>query len=88
MISWSKRRRRSVHEDWIWHVATPFVAYGAVLIASAVIMRHTESALFVIAPAALLLMFVGIHNAWDAATWMAIARHEGSEPETPPRADA
>jgi hypothetical protein len=28
--------------------------------------------LYVVGASALLLLYVGIHNAWDAATWMAV----------------
>jgi hypothetical protein len=44
----------------------------ALLIAAVSLPRHPESALFVIAAASLLLLFVGIHNAWDSATYIAI----------------
>jgi hypothetical protein len=34
-------------------------------------LRHT-SALFAIAAIALLLLFLGIHNAWDSVTYIAV----------------
>ncbi len=60
---------RPEFEDWLFHVVLPFIAY-AILAASAFgIMLHTQIALFAIGAAAMLLLFIGIHNAWDAITY-------------------
>ena len=67
------RRQQSydpVLSDWIWHIGLPFVAYGAILVAAIVLARRPETALYAVAGSALLLLFIGIHNAWDAAVWM------------------
>jgi hypothetical protein len=56
-------------EDRIFHVILPFTAY-AVLVASAVLaVSHLEAALFGVALASLILLFDGIHNAWDAVAF-------------------
>jgi hypothetical protein len=56
-------------EDRLFHVLLPFAAYG-ILAASAFTARsHERGALFAVAAAALLLLFIGIHNAWDAVTY-------------------
>ena len=56
-------------EDWLFHLILPFVAY-AVLTASAFALgEYFRWALFAVAGTAMLLLFVGIHNAWDAATY-------------------
>ena len=83
------RARRSpnykpVLEDWIWHVITPFLSYGALAIASLCLPTHTTPSLFLIAAAALLLLFTGIHNAWDAVIYLALARRAKLNQETPP----
>ena len=60
---------RPVFEDWLFHVLLPFAAY-ATLAGSAYAARSQERpALFVVGAATLLLLFVGIHNAWDAVTY-------------------
>jgi hypothetical protein len=60
---------RPVCEDWLFHVVLPFAAY-AVLVGSAyVALSHARPALFLVGAAVLLLLFIGIHNAWDAATY-------------------
>jgi hypothetical protein len=56
-------------EDWLFHSILPFTAY-AVLAASAYSIHvHTYWPMFGVGAAALLLLFVGIHNAWDTATY-------------------
>jgi len=60
-----------VLEDWIWHVALPFVAYLAIVVAGVQLLGNSVSATFVIAAAAALLVFIGIHNAWDSVTYLA-----------------
>jgi hypothetical protein len=67
-----------VLEDWVWHCAFPMLAYGALLAAALVLPRYPAPSLFVIGATAVLLLFVGIHNAWDAVTYMAIQRAQRS----------
>jgi hypothetical protein len=75
----AKRARRQtgyqpVLKDWVWHTVFPFIAYATLLAAAAVLVRHNSAALFAIAATALLLLFVGIHNAWDTVTFIAVER--------------
>jgi hypothetical protein len=42
--------------------------------------RHMAEALFAVGAAALLLLFIGIHNAWDAVTYHMFVKKQG-EPE-------
>jgi hypothetical protein len=55
-------------EDWLFHALLPFAAYATLAI-SAFAHSHMYEALFAVAAAALLLLFIGIHNAWDAVTY-------------------
>jgi len=71
-----QRRQRGyqpVLEDWIWHAILPTIAYAALAIAAIELPSHPAPSLFVIAGAALLLIFIGIHNAWDTVTWLTLA---------------
>jgi hypothetical protein len=61
-----------VAEDWIWHCVLPFGAYAALLAAPVVLRWHPRPSLFMIGATALLLLFIGIHNAWDAVTYIAL----------------
>ena len=77
---------KMVLEDWIWHCSLPLVGYATLLGAAITLQRHVAVSLFVIAGTSLLLLFVGIHNAWDAVTYIAISgrrRREEREREEP-----
>jgi hypothetical protein len=50
------------------------LCYLALLAAGALVLRHAASALYMIGGAALTLLFVGIHNAWDLAVWITVER--------------
>jgi hypothetical protein len=68
------RRQKSyapVLSDWIWHVALPFVAYASLVAAAVVLSRRPAPALDIVAAVALLLLFIGIRNAWVTAVWIA-----------------
>ena len=67
-----------VLEDWLWHTVFPLVSYTALLVAAIVLPGNPAPALFVIGAATVLLLFIGIHNAWDTVTYLAIER---SQPE-------
>lgn len=62
---------RPVFEDWLWHAALPAVAYAVLLAAGAVLGRNETPALFTIGAVSLVLVFIGIHNAWDTVTYVA-----------------
>ena len=59
-----------VFEDWLWHSALPFAGYAVLLIAAISLKLHLTGALFAIAGVALVLLFIGIHNAWDTVTFI------------------
>lgn len=60
---------RPQFEDWLCHVALPAAAYAALALSAFAAPSHTRAALFGVGAAALLLLFVGIHNAWDSVAW-------------------
>jgi hypothetical protein len=67
-------RYRPAFEDWFFHVALPLSAYALLAVSGVVAVSHAEEALFALAAATLLLLFAGIHNAWDAVTWHLMVR--------------
>lgn len=60
---------RPVFEDWLFHVLFPLVAYALLAVSAYVARSNARPALFLVGAATLLLLFVGIHNAWDAITY-------------------
>jgi hypothetical protein len=56
-------------EDWLFHVLLPCAAYAVVAASAYAALGHAHAAMFVLGAAVLLLLFIGIHNAWDAVTY-------------------
>jgi hypothetical protein len=65
-----QRDYQPVLEDWIWHAALPILAYAALVHAGMQLSRSPGDTLFIVGGAALLLVFIGIHNAWDTVTYV------------------
>ena len=59
-----------VLEDWLWHTVFPFVSYTALVVAAILLPGNPALALFVTGAATVLLLFIGIHNAWDNVTFV------------------
>jgi hypothetical protein len=70
--------------DWVWHILLPTAAYTAILLSAALLGRGAEGPLFAIAAATLLLLCVGIHNAWDTVTYLIISALRTDAPEARP----
>ena len=68
-----------VLSDWVWHGGLPILAYASFGVSGVIAVWRAEWALYVVAATSLLLLFIGIHNAWDAAVWITTPR----EPEQP-----
>jgi hypothetical protein len=67
-----------VREDWLWHVILPTLVYGAFLAIACLIWRLPEQSLYGIAASATLLLFIGIHNAWDVAVSVSVRKQGDS----------
>jgi hypothetical protein len=68
-----------VFEDWLFHVLLPFAAHAVLAISAYAAHFHARPALFLVGAAALLLLFIGIHNAWDAVTYHVFVRSRQEE---------
>ncbi len=67
---------RPVREDWLWHVLWPVLVYGALLVMAFLIWRHPAQSLYGVAACSMLLLFIGIHNAWDVAVSISVGHKE------------
>jgi hypothetical protein len=63
-------------EDWLFHVLLPMAAYVMLAVSAYTARSHAREALFGGGAAALLLLFIGIHNAWDAVTYHVFVRKQ------------
>ncbi|HEV7745956.1 MAG TPA: hypothetical protein VGO56_13235 [Pyrinomonadaceae bacterium] len=84
------RRARSqttyevVASDWCWHVMLPLIAYITLVISAALLPGYAERVLFIIGATAMVLLFIGIHNAWDTVTYITVEHPQASgETDTP-----
>jgi hypothetical protein len=82
------RLYKPVLEDWIWHTALPLVAYVVMVASAGVLLRTNIVGLFGVAASVVLLLFVGIHNAWDSVIYIAISAKQAQNPaeNAPPSA--
>jgi hypothetical protein len=72
-------------EDWIWHLTLPAVAYAVVLASRLLLAHGGQQPFFWVAASPLLLLCIGIHNAWDTVTYLTIKAMKGLASETPGR---
>ena len=72
----SRTKRLSTYspdiEDWTWYTVLPIVAYGAILAGAIMLSAIAAGALFALAGGVVLLIFIGIRNAWDIVTYIAV----------------
>jgi hypothetical protein len=75
-VAYRAARRRAAYqpdaEDRIWYQVLPFLAYAAFVAGAVALPRAPIEALFALAAGVLLLIFIGIHNAWDIVTFIVI----------------
>ena len=74
-------------EDWMWHFTLPLVAYCALFFTGIVLHLWPRPVLFAPAAAVTLLIFIGIHNAWDVVTYLARGK-AGDVPDPRPERSA
>ena len=74
---------KPVLEDWVWHAVLPMTAYAALFVGAAGLSHDQIWALFLIAAVSLLLLGIGIHNAWDTVTYLATQPRETDSKEEP-----
>ena len=65
---------QSTLEDWLWYMAFPLLANVLLIVAAFVLPKNPSSALYIVGSAMMLLLLVGIRNAWDMVTFLAVER--------------
>jgi hypothetical protein len=56
-------------DDLLWYVVLPYVSYASIGVATAAIWKGAPFGLDVVAAALLLLLLIGIRNAWDLVVY-------------------
>jgi len=75
---WRVPHYQSTLEDLLWYMAFPLLANVSLIVAAFVLSENPEPALYIVGAALILLLLVGIRNAWDMVTFLAV---EGAHSE-------
>jgi hypothetical protein len=59
-----------VFEDWVWNVILPTLVYGSLLVMAVTIWSRPTRTMYVVATLSLVMLLIGIRNAWDIAVYM------------------
>jgi len=69
-------------EDWMWYTILPLVAYVIVAVGAGFLLIAPARALFALATAEVLLILIGVRNAWDIVTYIASRAADAPPPPT------
>ena len=80
-----QRMRRMPHyqstlEDWLWYMVLPLLANIMFIVAAILLSTNPSLALYLVGSAMMMLLLIGIRNAWDNVTFLALMRSH-SHPE-------
>ena len=78
--AWRQTVYKTEAYDWFWYVILPIVAYLALMVSGLAVEAHGDAPFFVVAGSSLLLVCVGIHNAWDTVTFLTVAMRRAEMP--------
>jgi hypothetical protein len=87
--TWVQAKRQDDYKaersDIVWFFVLPSIAYATILVAARIVWTNAAAALYVVGAAVMLLLYAGIHNAWDSAIYIGIrppAESAGAEKKT------
>lgn len=69
-------------EDLLFHLVLPSLAYATLAASWYAVRFNLRGALFAVGAAVLVLLLVGIHNAWDTVTYHIITHKREQQPES------
>jgi len=61
-------------KDWLWYTAFPLISYIVLIVAAVALQANPGLPLYIISAVMVVLLFLGIHNAWDLVTYLAVGR--------------
>jgi hypothetical protein len=73
---------KPVFEDWLWHSIFPIAAHATLLTGAIAVARGLDDGLFAVGATTLLLLLIGIHNAWDSVAYVATEQFNRPVPPT------
>jgi len=73
---------QSTLEDWSWYLAFPLFADVLLLVSAFMVRQNPAPALYIAGAAMIVLLLVGIRNAWDMVTFLAVERSPSENKST------
>jgi hypothetical protein len=67
-----------VWQDWLWYAVLPWAVYAWLTVSALFLRSNSQLALLLVAAAALGLLLIGIHNAWDTVTHIVIPHEDAT----------
>ena len=71
-----QRAYQPVLEDWVFHAVLPLLAYATLTAAAFAVRAHAAATLIAMPTAALTLLLIGVHNAWDNVTFLSLRKRK------------
>jgi hypothetical protein len=62
--------------DWVWFVGLPITSYVLLLLAGVAFLLQAALSMHGVAAALILLLVIGIRNAWDLVIWISQQEHK------------
>jgi hypothetical protein len=78
---------KPVLEDWAFHAVLPCIAYAGLTVSALCMPHHAGGALFGFGGVCLLLLSVGIHNAWDNVIYLVILKRQRLKENLAPKGE-
>ena len=70
------RHSKLTRLDWVWFIGLPTTAYLLLLFAGVAFLLQAVFSLHVVGGALILLLVIGIRNAWDMVIWISHREHK------------
>ncbi|HEX9532038.1 MAG TPA: hypothetical protein VGA58_04605 [bacterium] len=70
------RKQQTDITDWVWYFLIPSASYLLYVAAGVALLKGASQALNALAGASVLLLVVGIHNAWDLVVWFVLRKRD------------
>lgn len=84
-VIWHARQAayRPDWEDWIWYTVLPLLGHFVLVVAAALLLFLWKVgwSLTLVAGDAVLFLFLGVHNAWDTVTFIAVQHSQRASTE-------
>jgi hypothetical protein len=82
------RTQQTDMTDWMWYFLIPSASYLLYVVSGVALLKGAGQAFNALAGATVLLLIVGIHNAWDLVVWFVLRKRPTPKRSDPPKRGA